>query len=391
MTAIRTICVVTGTRADYGLLYWLMKDVDADPSLELQLIVTGTHLEPRFANTVEVIERSGIRIDARVPLDIADDNPVTVARATGAAVAGVAAALDTLKPDIMVVLGDRYEILAAATAAMLSRIPIAHIHGGEATEGLIDEAIRHAITKMAHLHFPSAELYRRRIIQMGEDPARVCTVGAPGLDSIERETLLDRAALADAVGLDLAGDFFLVTYHPVTLSEDDPTAAIDALLAALDAYPGHKVIFTGVNADPGNAAIAEAIHAYVARHPGRAVATTSLGQTRYLSAMKHCAAVIGNSSSGLIEAPSLHVPTVNIGERQRGRLRAASVVDCKDGTDGIMAAIAKALSADHTALTRDVENPYGPPGASSKIKDHLAAANLDGILMKRFHDLQGPA
>jgi len=391
MASPRKICVVTGTRAEYGLLFWLMKEIDADPALTLQLIVTGTHLEARFGNTVEVIERDGFKVDARVALDLADDAPVTVARASGTAVAGIAAALDDLKPEIVVVLGDRFEILAAAQAAMLTRTPIAHIHGGEATEGLIDEAIRHAITKMAHLHFPSAEPYRTRIIQMGEDPARVFTVGAPGLDNIEREKLLERDALSDAVGLDLSGDYFLVTYHPVTLSEDDPARAINALLAALDDNPAHKVIFTGVNADPGNAAIADAVHTYVTNNRNRARAVTSLGQVRYLSAMKHCACVIGNSSSGLIEAPSMHVPTVNVGARQRGRLRAASVIDCDDGAEDIKAAIAKAVSSDHMALTRNVINPYGAPGASVLIKDHLADADLDGILMKRFHDLQGAA
>ena len=387
MTPPRKICVVTGTRAEYGQLFWLMREIADDPTLSLQLIVTGTHLEPRFGNTVEIIERDGFEIAARVPLDLAEDRPTAIARAAGTAVTGIAEALDALQPDIMVVLGDRYEILAAAQAAMIVRCPIAHIHGGETTEGQIDEAIRHAITKMAHLHFASAEPYRRRIIQMGEAPERVFTVGAPALDNIERLALLDPKALGDDIGMDIADGYFLVTYHPVTLSRDDPAAPVNALLEVLDRHPERKVIFTGVNADPGYAVIDAAIAAYSAARPDRTRTVTSLGQVRYLSALKHCDAVIGNSSSGLTEAPAMHVPTVNIGVRQQGRLRAASVIDCDADVNSIDAALTHALSTEHKARARTADNPYGGPGASAKIKAALATAELDGILMKHFHDL----
>ncbi len=383
----RKICVVTGTRAEYGLLYWLMRDIESDPSMALQLIVTGTHLEPAFGHTVDVIEADGFRIDARVPIDLTGDTPVSIARSTGLATAGIAEALEALKPDIVVLLGDRFEMLAAATAAMLTRNVIAHIHGGEATEGLIDEAIRHATSKMSHFHFATAEPYRLRIIQMGETPDHVFNTGAPGLDNIERLALLDRDALGNEIGLDLTSGYFLVTYHPVTLSNDSPAHVINGLFAALDAYPEFKIIFTGVNADPGNAAIDQLIKEYAAKNDSRVTFATSLGQVRYLSALKHCEAVIGNSSSGLIEAPSMGVPTVNIGDRQRGRLRASSVIDCSENNVDILDALNKAMSDEHRLLSRQTINPYGQAGASSKICDHLKRVDLDGILMKRFYDL----
>lgn len=385
----RRICVVTGTRAEYGLLYWLMKEIEADPTLELQLIVTGTHLEPRFGNTVDVIEADGFRIDARVPLGLDDDTPAGITKATGIAVTGVGQALAELAPDIVVVLGDRYEILAAAMAAALSRVPIAHIHGGEVTEGAIDDAMRHAITKLAALHFAAAEPYRQRIVQMGEDPARAHTVGAIGLDNIARLELMDAAALGQDIGLDLSGGYFLVTYHPATLAATVPAAAAQALADALDGFPDHKVIVTGVNADPGNAAIRGVFERFAGNNPGRVHAVESMGQLRYLSAMKHCAAVVGNSSSGLVEAPSLGVPTVNIGERQKGRLRATSVLDCAETEADITAALGTALSDPHREQAHRTVSPFGTPGVSKRICGILRNASLDGILMKRFVDLDG--
>jgi UDP-hydrolysing UDP-N-acetyl-D-glucosamine 2-epimerase len=383
----RKICVVTGTRAEYGLLYWLMRDIENDPSMTLQLIVTGTHLEPAFGHTIDVIEADGFRIDARVPIELKTDTPSSIARSTGLATAGIAEALETLSPDIVVLLGDRFEMLAAATAAMLTRNAIAHIHGGEATEGLIDEAIRHATSKMSHFHFAAAEAYRLRIIQMGEIPDHVFNTGAPGLDNIERLSLLDRDALGTEIGLDLASGYFLVTYHPVTLSHDRPENVINGLFTALDTYPERKIIFTGVNADPGNAVIDQLIKEYAMMNDSRVTFATSLGQVRYLSALKHCEAVIGNSSSGLIEAPSMGVPTVNIGDRQRGRLRASSVIDCSKNHGDILNALDKAMSDEHQALSKQTVNPYGQAGASSKICNHLKHVELENVLMKRFYDL----
>lgn len=383
----RKICVVTGTRAEYGLLYWFMRDIENDPALTLQLVVTGTHLEPKFGHTVDVIEADGFKIDARVPIELTDDRPTTIARSMGLAIGGIAQALEALKPDIVVILGDRFEILGAAEAAMLTQNLIAHIHGGEATEGLIDEAIRHAISKMSHFHFASAEEYRQRIIQMGEHPDRVFTVGAPGLDNIDCLDLLEKDALAHELNIDSLSEYLLVTYHPVTLKRDNSAANIMPLLAALDAFPEQKIIFTGVNADPGHSAIHQALTHYADKNADRVSVFSSLGQLKYLSALKHCSAVVGNSSSGLIEAPAMGIPTVNIGERQQGRLRASSVIDCADTIDAITSALSNALSNEHRMVSQTTVNPYGTAGASKKIKDYIVRLDLDNVLIKHFFDL----
>ncbi len=387
MTAARKICVITGTRAEYGLLFWLMKEITGDPLLRLQLIVTGTHLDPKFGHTADVIEADGFAIDARVPLDFSDDSPKGIAAATGTALSGIGAALAALQPDIVVLLGDRYEILAAATAAMLARIPIAHIHGGEVTEGAIDDSMRHAITKISRWHFAAAEPYRQRIIQMGEQPDTVFTVGAPGLDHLDRTPLLNTFETADALGLESEQPYFLITHHPTTLGGDKPKNEIRALLAALDDFKDHACIFTGVNADAGYDQIAQAIHAYVATNENRARLFLSLGQQRYLSAMRHASAVIGNSSSGIIEAPACNIPTVNIGTRQKGRLRAASVLDCAADHKSIYDAITTAISPKFMPSRPDAAPPYGLPGASMRIKDVLAECRLNGDGSKIFYDL----
>ncbi len=379
----RKVCVVTGGRAEYGLLYWLLREIEADPGLELQLVATGMHLAERFGMTVRVIEDDGFAIAARVEMLEDGDAPLDIARSMGRGVAGMAEAFVRLAPDIVVVLGDRFEILAAATAATVLGVPLAHIHGGEITEGAIDDAMRHAITKMSHLHFTAAEPYRRRVIRMGEAPQRVFNVGAIGLDNIERLELVERPALDKELDFDLGEGFFVVTYHPQTLGNP---RGVGELLAALDAFPGHRLLFTGVNADPGNRAITRAIADYVAKHPERARRFVSLGQLRYLSALKHCQVVIGNSSSGLIEAPALGVPTVNIGDRQKGRLRAASVIDCPDRRGDIRAAIERALSRG----VQDAATPFGRGGVSGRIVEVLRTADLDGISIKRFADPAAP-
>lgn len=385
----RKICIVTGTRAEYGLMYWLMREIEQDPRLDLQLVVTGTHLDPRFGNTVDVIERDGFRIDARVPLHLDDDTPTSITDATGFAVAGVGKALADLTPDIVVLLGDRYEILAAATAAALHRVPIAHLHGGEVTEGAVDDVMRHAITKLAALHFVAAEPYRRRIIQMGEPPERVFTVGAPGLDHLERTDLLDAQATRDALDLEADKPYLLITVHPATRSDDDPAAEIDALLPALEEFADHAAVFTGVNADAGRDAIARRIDAYAGKNPARVRTFTSLGQLRYLSAMKHAAAVVGNSSSGIIEAPALDVPTINIGPRQDGRLRAGSIIDCVADTASVAAALGKALAPEFRNSVDGRRKPYGQPGASAKIAQVLARVDPSELQRKPFRDLPG--
>ncbi|WP_126428729.1 UDP-N-acetylglucosamine 2-epimerase [Brevibacillus marinus] len=383
----RKICVVTGTRAEYGLLYWLMKEIQDDPDLELQLVVTGMHLSPEFGLTYRTIEEDGFTIHEKVEMLLSSDTPVAVATSIGLGTIGFAGAFDRLQPDIIVLLGDRYEILAAAQAALVARIPIAHLHGGETTEGAIDEAIRHAVTKMSHFHFVSTEAYRRRVIQLGEAPERVYNVGAIGLDNIRKITLLNREELEQSIGFTLGEVNFLITYHPVTLSERSPAESMNELLAALDQFPQAHLIFTKPNSDPGGRVIAKMIDEYVSRHPGRSVAYTSLGQLRYLSAVKHVDVVIGNSSSGIIEVPAFRKPTVNLGDRQRGRVRTSSIIDCREDKSDIVAAINQALSPSFQRQLSELQSPYGEEYVSGKIKDHLKKVALDGVLMKSFFDL----
>lgn len=384
----RSICVVTGTRAEYGLLYWLIKEIQEDPELELQLLATGAHLSPEFGLTYKSIEGDGFLISEKVEMLLSSDSPVGIAKSMGLAMIGSADALQRLKPDLVVLLGDRYEILAVAQAALAARIPIAHLCGGETTEGAIDEAIRHSLTKMAHLHFVSAEPYRRRVIQLGEAPERVFNYGDTGIDNIRRMQLLSRTELEQALRFDLSGPYLLVTYHPVTLQERDPAEAMESLLQALERFPELKVVLTKPNADAGGRAIAELAERYAERRPERVLLSTSLGQLRYLSAMKHCSAVVGNSSSGIVEAPALGKPTVNLGERQSGRLKAASVIDCREESSEIAAALEKALSPRFQQECAGVESLYGGGAASSQIKECLKRVELSGLLVKRFHDLE---
>lgn len=382
----RKVAVVTGSRAEYGLLHGLMRVIQDDPALELQPVVTGMHLSPAHGFTVQQIEQDGFAIAAKVEMLLSTDTPVGVAKSLGLGVIGFADAFERLSPDVVVLLGDRFEILAAAQAAMIARIPIAHVHGGETTEGAFDEAIRHSITKMAQLHFVAAEPYRRRVIRMGESPERVFTVGSPGLDQLSRLSFLAQADLARDLAHPLASPLFLVTYHPVTLDAASPAAGFGALLDALDAFPEATLLFTKPNADPRAHAVAQMIEAYASQHPGRVVVSPSLGTQRYLSAMRLAAVVVGNSSSGLTEAPALGKATVNIGDRQRGRLRASSVIDAPEQAPAIEQAIRRALSPAFQASLSDVVSPYGGPGASARIVQHLRHASLESIVMKSFHD-----
>jgi len=364
-----------------------MGEIKRDTALRLQLIVTGSHLDPRFGNTVSEIKAAGFDIDASIPMDLSDDSPAGVAKAMTQGLLGMVKAFSSLQPDVVVVLGDRFEILAAAQAAMLTRRPIAHIHGGEATEGVMDDAIRHAVTKLAHLHFVAADAYRHRVIQMGEEPKRVFTVGALGLDPIASLDLPGRAELEKEIGFALGEGYLLVTYHPVTLA-DDPMRGARELLAAVDQFQQRRVLFTGVNADAGHLSVSRLISGYVAAHADRAVLRASLGSRLYLAAVKHAAAVVGNSSSGLIEAPCFSVPTVNVGDRQRGRLRGESVVDVPEERTAITAAIRRACDPQFRAGINPARSPYGAPGAARRIRDVLRAMPLDGILTKHFHDLR---
>jgi GDP/UDP-N,N'-diacetylbacillosamine 2-epimerase (hydrolysing) len=378
--------VITGTRAEYGLLRWLMEEIRASASLQLQVVAAGMHLAPEFGCTYREIERDGFTVDRKVELLLSSDTPVGISKSIGLGVVGFADALQQLAPDIVVVLGDRFEILAAAVAATMARIPLAHIHGGEASEGAFDESLRHSITKMAHLHFVAAEEYRRRVIQLGEQPERVFLVGGMGVDAISRLKLLERRELESELGFRLAPRNLLLTFHPATLEGATAGKQMEELLAAVGQLSGTNLIFTMPNADTDGRVLIELINQFVASHPN-ARSYMSLGQLRYLSCMKQVDAVVGNSSSGLTEAPTLGRGTVNIGDRQRGRLKATSVIDCEPERGAIAAAIARMYSIEFQSALASVRNPYGDGGASKRITRVLETTTLNGILKKRFHDL----
>lgn len=382
----RKICVVTGTRAEYGLLYWLMKEIQSDAQLELQVIVTGMHLSPEFGLTYKEIEKE-FKIDKKIEMLLLSDTSVGISKSMGLAQISFAEAYEELNPDIVVVLGDRFEIFSAASAAMIARIPIAHIHGGETTEGAFDEAIRHSITKMSHLHFVATEDYRRRVIQLGEAPERVFNCGAPGLDSVAKLRLLEKDEFEKAIGFKLGMKNLLVTFHPATLEKCTAENQFQQLLDALDELTDTSVIFTKANADTDGRAINKMVDDYVAAHSDRTIAFTSMGQLRYLSALQYVDAVVGNSSSGLIEAPTFKIGTINIGDRQRGRIKADSVIDCLPEKEAILAALRKCYSSSFQVVLPNVANPYGIGGASAQIVATLRAIPLQNILKKRFHDL----
>jgi len=383
----RRICVVTGSRAEYGLLYWLLREIIADSRFVLQMVATGSHLSPEFGLTYQAIEADGLRIDRKIEMLLSSDTPIGITKAVGLGVLGFADAFADLDPDIVVVLGDRFEILAAAQAAFFAGIAIAHISGGEVTEGAVDDVIRHCMTKMSRYHFVAAEAYRRRVIQLGEDPGTVFNVGDPGLDNIARLNLMDRCELAASLDVDLTTPFLLTTYHPVTAGARDGRTGMQALLDALDEFPAYNILFTKPNADAGGRALATMIDEYVAAQPQRVKAFTSLGQKRYLSALRHCAAVVGNSSSGIVEAPAMGKPTVNIGTRQHGRLKASSIIDCAETSISIAAGLTRALSEAFGAQAAQAESLYGNCSASSQIRELLATLNVQRNVAKHFHDL----
>ena len=384
MRRLRKICVVTGTRADYGLLYWLMKEIQKDAELQLQLIVTGMHLSPEFGLTYTVIEQDGFPIHAKVEMLLSSDTCVGITKSMGLGLIGFAEAFDRLKPDIMVVLGDRYEILAASQAAMVARVPIAHIAGGDTTEGAIDEAIRHSITKMSHLHFVTNQEAARRVRQMGENPQRIYCVGSPGIDYIKHLTLLRCEELEKTLDFTFLTQNLLITFHPVTLEEKSSEWQFQELLEALDLLGGEVgLIFTKPNSDTDGRVIIKMIDEYVATR-SNAKAYTSLGQLRYLSTMAQVDAVVGNSSSGLYEAPTFRKPTVNIGQRQKGRLQAKSVINCNNEAKQIYNAIQQAfvLNCD------DVVNPYGEGDTSPLIvKTIKEIVDVKILLQKHFYEM----
>lgn len=383
----KKICFFTGTRAEYGLLKPLMDEVVKDDSLRLQLLVTGMHLSPEFGLTYKLIENDGFIIDEKVEMLLSSDTATGISKSMGMGLIGFADALTRLAPDSAVILGDRFEAMAMACACINARIPIAHIHGGETTIGAVDEAFRHSITKMSHLHFTSTEEYRTRVIQLGEHPDRVFDVGAIGLENICNLPLLSKEEVAQDIGFELDAPYFLVTFHPVTLEQATAEKQFRNLLSALDNQDDAKIIFTKANADTDGRIINQMINNYVSDNPEKAIAFTSMGQLRYLSAMKYAGAVVGNSSSGIIEAPSFKVPTVNIGDRQKGRVRAKSVICCEPEKKQISSALQNALSKDFVDSIQEMKNPYEKPGTARSILNVLKEADLQNIIKKKFYDL----
>jgi GDP/UDP-N,N'-diacetylbacillosamine 2-epimerase (hydrolysing) len=382
----RKICVVTGSRADYGLLRWVIQGIKDDSELELQLIATGMHLSPIFGLTYNVIEQDGFRIDHKIEILGPSDSPVGIAESMSLALAGTAKAYSELQPDLIVVLGDRFEIFASVAAALVARIPVAHLHGGETTAGAFDEAIRHSISKMSHLHFVATEEYRKRVIQLGENPKNVFTVGGLGIDSIINLPLLSREELESQIGLKFGSKSLLITFHPVTLDAESPQQQMSELLAALSHLHDVTLIFTMPNADTGGLVLINMIEEFVEKNDN-AKAFTSLGQLKYLSCLSYIDGVVGNSSSGLTEVPTFKKGTVNIGDRQLGRLRSNSVIDCAPREKDISQAIQKLFSHDFKSKLEETKNPYGEGGASIKVVMALKKARLQGIVKKTFHDL----
>ncbi|WP_297791916.1 UDP-N-acetylglucosamine 2-epimerase [uncultured Marinobacter sp.] len=383
----RKVCVVTGTRAEFGLLRWLMGEIYNHPQLELQVIATGMHLSPEFGSTYREIEEAGFEIDARVEMLLSSDTNTAVTKSMGLGVIGFADAYENMAPDIVVVLGDRFEIFAATSAAMIAGLPVAHLHGGETTEGAFDEAIRHSITKMSQLHFVAADEYRQRVIQLGEHPDRVFNFGGMGIDAIKRIKLLSREELERSLELSFGEKNLLVTFHPVTLEGGASSAAqMGELLAALAGLEDTTLIFTMPNADTGGRELSAMVREFAEGHPNAKV-YTSLGQLRYFSCLAQIDGVVGNSSSGLAEAPSFNIGTVNIGDRQKGRLKASSVIDCESNRDAIQAALEALYSSDFQASIVAVSNPYGNGGASEAIVKVLAEYPLENIRKKQFYNL----
>ncbi|MFY9107178.1 UDP-N-acetylglucosamine 2-epimerase [Aliarcobacter cryaerophilus] len=384
----RKVCVVTGTRAEYGLLYWLLKEIEADKELQLQLIVTGMHLSPEFGLTYKEIEKE-FSVNKKIEMLLSSDTSVGISKSMGLAQISFAESYDELKPDILVVLGDRYEIFSATSAAMIARIPIAHIHGGEKTEGAFDESIRHSITKMSHLHFTATEEYKNRVIQLGEHPSRVFNVGGMGIENIKRLKLLSKDEFEKSIEFKLNSKNILVTFHPVTLENSTAKEQFQQLLDAIDELEDTNIIFTKANSDTDGRVINQMIDDYVTKNSNKSIGFTSLGQLRYLSALQYVDAVVGNSSSGLAEAPSFKIATINIGDRQKGRIKASSVIDCEPNKDSILKSFEKLYSKKFQETLKTTINPYGDGYASKKIVEIFKSVDLKNILKKSFYDLRG--
>lgn len=383
----RKICVITGTRAEYGLLSRLMLAIKEDKGLELQVVATNMHLSPEFGLTYKEIEKDGFVINKKVEMLLSADTPSSIVKSIGLGMIGFSDAYQDLLPDIIVVLGDRYEMLGAVASALFFKIPVVHISGGDVTEGAYDDAIRHSISKMSHLHFTSTEEYRKRVIQLGEQPGNVYNVGSIGLDNIKHTQLLSKDEFEKSIDFSLREKNLLVTFHPVTLDKQSAAIQFGHLLKVLDELSDVNIIFTKPNSDTDGRTIIRMIDEYVDEHRERSVAFTSLGYLRYLSALQYMDAIVGNSSSGITEVSSFGIPTVNIGNRQKGRLRAKSVIDCTAEEEDIRQAIQKAFSPEFKEFTKTISNPYEKTGTVDEIMRVIKTVSLDSLIQKKFYDL----
>ena len=383
----RKVCVFTGTRAEYGILHWLMKGIQNELDLELQLIVSGTHLSPEFGLTYKEIEKDGFTIDKKVEMILSADTPSAISKSTGLGMIGFADAYNDLKPDVVVLLGDRYELIAASLSALYCSIPIAHIAGGESTIGAFDEAIRHSITKMAWWHFTSTEVYKNRVIQMGENPKRVYAVGALNIDNVVKTPLLNKSELEKKIGFKFGKRNLLVTFHPVTMENNTAEKHFIELLNALKTLNHTRFIFTHPNSDTDGRVIRDLIESFTENNNDISISFQSMGRMNYLSSLQFIDGVVGNSSSGLTEAPSFKIGTINIGDRQKGRLKAKSIIDCEPTTDSIKNAIETLYSEDFQRMLLTVVNPMGEGDATEKIMAIIKNDSIPKELKKEFYDL----
>lgn len=384
----KKICVITGTRAEYGLLRPLMEKINKDEELELQIIATAMHLSHEFGLTYKEIEKDGFEIDEKIEMLLGSDTAIGISKSMGLAIISFSETLNRLKPDLVIILGDRYEILMAASAAMIAKIPIVHLHGGETTEGAFDESIRHSITKMSFLHFTSTEEYKKRVIQLGEDPSRVFNVGAIGVENIKKLNIMEKEQVEKEFNFKLDKPYAMVTFHPVTLEESTSEEQFKELLKAIDSFKDMKFVITKANSDSDGRIINSLIDEYVEKNKDRCVQFVSMSQIKYLSAMKHSSMVVGNSSSGIIETPSFNIPTINIGDRQKGRVQATTVINCEPVAEKIIDAMNKGLSKEFKENIKDAINPYGDGNTSDKIMKEIKKTLSEPIsLKKKFFDL----
>ena len=381
------ICVITSSRAEYGLLYWIMKEIETSKIFKLQLIVTGMHLSQEFGSIFKEIKKE-FKVNKKIEILMSSDTSIGVSKSMGLAQISFSEAYDELKPDTILVLGDRYEIFSAAASAMIAKIPIVHIHGGELTQGAFDESIRHSITKMSHLHFTATKKYKERVIQLGEDPKKVFNVGGLGVENIKKNTILNKDEFEKSINFNLNVRNILVTFHPVTLENKTSKKQFQELLDAIEKLKNTNIIFTKSNSDTDGRIINKMIDNYVARNTHKSISFASLGQSRYMSALKYVDAVVGNSSSGLLEAPSFKIGTVNIGDRQKGRIKAKSIIDCLANKTEIKKAIDKIYSKKFQTLLKNVKNPYSGGKTSKKIVNILKKISFPLSVKKKFYDIQ---